>query len=311
LIGFGVFIHPMADPLVSVVTGTFNKAAYVRQTVESVLAQTFSDFEYLVVDDRSTDGTREILHAFGDRICLVEREANSGVPGIPRNQGVLASRGKYIAFLDADDLWDPEKLESQVAFMEAHPEIPFSHTGCRVIDASGVELRVRHEGALPPTGNCFKALLNHCWVTTSTVMLRRSLSEQMGGMLEDVQWRTGEDYEYYMRIAARHPMGLLEGVLASYRSQGAGESVSQESCNWKGMPEYVPVLIHLLEHPEIWEGVADREDLRRALRANCLENGYFWLEHGRKDRARWFARTLFKHKMLEMSVFELLLKSLR
>ena len=77
------------------------------------------------------------------------------------------------------------------------------------------------------------------------------------------------------------------------------------------MPEYVPVLIHLLEHPEIWEGVADREDLRRALRANCLENGYFWLEHGRKDRARWFARTLFKHRMLEMSVFELLLKSLR
>jgi glycosyltransferase involved in cell wall biosynthesis len=300
----------MADPIVSVITGTFNKASYVRRTIESVLSQTFTEFEYLVIDDCSTDGTLEILREFGDRIRLIERGANSSVPGIPRNQGMAEARGKYVAFLDADDLWDPDKLTRHVAYMEAHPEFPLSHTYCRVIDGNDVVQRVRHEGMLPPAGFCFKAMLKHCWVTTSTVMLQRALFQELGGMREEPVWRTGEDYEYYMRIAARHPIGLVDEVLAAYRGQGVGGSISQESCNWRGMPEFVPVLLDLLEQPSNWAGAADVHDVKEALRSSCLDNGNFWLENGRKDHARWFAKTLLRHRLLEMSGLKLFLKSL-
>ena len=113
-------------PSVSVVVGVYNKERYVGECLRSVLAQTYGDFELIVVDDCSTDRSVAEIQAIRDaRVRFIPLSVNSRRPAVPRNRGVELAQGKYIAFLDADDRWLPGKLEKQVAFMEAHPEVGF------------------------------------------------------------------------------------------------------------------------------------------------------------------------------------------
>src|SRR5947207_2336490 len=106
--------------LVSVVIPTFNSADFLVQALESVLAQTYQDFEILVVDDASTDRTQEAIRPFADRITYLRQEP--GGPSVARNRGILQAKGELIAFLDADDLWRPAKLTRQVEYMKHHPD---------------------------------------------------------------------------------------------------------------------------------------------------------------------------------------------
>ena len=143
----------MNKPRVSVCIGAYNRKDTIRACVDSALAQTWPDREIVVVDDASTDGTREILQSYGDAIRLILRDANSGICPITRNQAAAAAKGEYVAFLDSDDVWYPEKLAKQVAFLEAHPEVPLCHTLCDVIDAQSRVVGVRHGlGVVPATG---------------------------------------------------------------------------------------------------------------------------------------------------------------
>ena len=110
----GLWCSGMNGPKVSVCIGAYNRKDYIRECVDSVLAQTWPDREIIVVDDASTDGTREILQAYGDSIRLILRETNSGICPITRNQAAAAARGEYVAFLDSDDLWPPARLQRQL-----------------------------------------------------------------------------------------------------------------------------------------------------------------------------------------------------
>ncbi len=121
---------------VSVIIPTYNRAALVAEAVASVLAQTWRDFEVLVVDDGSTDGTIEALAPYASRLRLLRRESRGGVSAA-RNTGIKAARGEWLAFLDSDDLWLPEKLSRQMAYLAAHPDLssarprrPGSAGGC-------------------------------------------------------------------------------------------------------------------------------------------------------------------------------------
>lgn len=134
----------------SVIIGTYNCASFLPGLWACLDAQTFRDFEIVVVDDASTDGeTLAALEAMGDRIRLIRRTENSGTCELPRYQGVKAARAPLCAFLDADDRWDPTFLERCVMYMQTHPAAALVHTYVRVVDADDNVQRIRHEGVMP------------------------------------------------------------------------------------------------------------------------------------------------------------------
>jgi len=124
-------------PKVSVIIPTYNRANFLRSAIQSVLNQTFKDFEVIVVDDASTDNTRQLIHEFvDDRICYIAHNKNRG-GSASRNTGIESSKGKFIAFLDDDDMWMPTKLEKQLLLVNMNPEISVVYTGARIIDKDG------------------------------------------------------------------------------------------------------------------------------------------------------------------------------
>lgn len=287
----------MDTPLVSVCIGAYNRKDTIRECVDSALGQTWENKEIVVVDDASTDGTREILEGYGDRIRLFLRKQNSGICPATRNQAAREARGKYVAFLDSDDVWYPEKLARQVEFMEGHPEIPLCHTLCNVIDGESRVAGVRHgAGVVPGTGWIFERLLDHCWITISTVMVRKDLFGEIGWFNEGEPYgKLGEDHEFFLRVAKKHPIGLVPEVLAEFRKAGQGITAN----NWKANPEPVPLFQALLERRDLWDGVVPRRRMVRALTDKCDENAWFYRNRGESARALWFVRQTLKADWLD------------
>ena len=282
----------MENPLVSVCVGAYNRKDTIRECVDSALAQTWANKEIVVVDDASTDGTREILQEYGDRIRLFCRETNSGICPVTRNQAAEAAKGEYVAFLDSDDVWHPDKLAKQVEFMESHPDIPLCHTLCNVIDKDSRVIGVRHGlGTVPGTGWIFERLLDHCWITISTVMVRKSLFGEVGMFNTGEPYgKLGEDHEFFLRVAKKHPIGLVGEILAGFRKAGQGITAN----NWKANPEPVPLFQALLYRRDIWDGMVPRRRMLRALMDKCNENAWFYRNRGECDRAWWFVRQALK-----------------
>ena len=276
----------MSEPLVSVCIGAYNRKDYIRECVDSALAQTWPHKEIIVVDDASTDGTREILQSYGTSIRLILRDENSGICPITRNQAVGAATGTYVALLDSDDKWYPEKLAIQVGFMENHPEIPLCHTLCDVIDAQSQWVGVRHgAGVVPATGMIFERLLDHCWITISTVMIRRSLFDEVGGFNPARPYGyLGEDHEFFLRVARNHPIGFVPEVLAGFRKAGQGITAK----NWTANPEPVPLFYALIARKDIWGGVVPKRRMIRAHSDACLANAGHWRNAGNARRSMYF-----------------------
>lgn len=275
----------IALPLISVCIGVYNREKYIRETLEDVFAQTYKPLEIIVVDDASTDGTVDILERYGDRIKLIKRSANSGICPVTRNQAWRAATGTYTAFLDSDDGWLPDKIEKQVAFLEEYPDIPLCHTYCLLMDEYSKPCGIRHEGALPPTGPCFKALLRHCIITNSAVMMRNNIHEKVGGrFIEDRRYGIwGEDLEFYLRVARSYDVGLIEEPLTKYRRSESNIS----SGNWKYIPESVPAHELILRRPDIWRGIVERSEVVGSVVDNARANGRYWAERGYTGRVLW------------------------
>lgn len=186
-------------PAVSVVVPAYNAAWCIRRAVDSVLAQTFTDFELIVVDDGSTDDTPAVLNTYGDRLCLV-RKPNGGLSSA-RNAGIEAARGRYVAFLDADDWWLPEKLRRQIALMEADPALVFCSTAARIESPDGDVLGEWACGNSPlPTLEAIFATNAHVAGSGSAVVARRDAFARTGGF--DERLRSLEDIDMWMRLAA-------------------------------------------------------------------------------------------------------------
>jgi len=278
----------MSKALVSVIIGVYNKERYVEECLQSVLRQTYPHFELIVVDDCSTDGSlAKIRKVQDDRIRLVQLAGNSGRPAIPRNQGLAIARGKYLAFLDADDLWMPEKLEKQVAYMESYPEFLLVHAQCKVVDGDGNFLRLRHEGRLPPAGDNLLPLLEHCWISISSVMVKKALVDRIGVFDEDPGLRAREDYAWLLRAAVTAPFGVIEECLAMYRS--SEDSISHMGGNWRSSPRDFLSHRNALDHSERWCGkIGEKRLVEIAFRA-AEENAYFWRRRKEAGKAAWFA----------------------
>lgn len=193
--------------IVSIVLPTYNRHRLVCRAVDSVLDQSYRAFELIVVDDGSTDATADRLTGYGDRITVI-KQANRGVSAA-RNAGIQAASGEFIALLDSDDVWLPQKLERQIAFFRANPKAEICQTE-EIWIRNGVRVNPgkRHK---KHSGMIFEKTLPLCLVSPSAVMLRKSLFDEVG--LFDESLPACEDYDLWLRISWRYPVHLIDAPL--------------------------------------------------------------------------------------------------
>jgi len=204
---------------VSVIIPTYNYGRFIGEAVDSALAQTRAPLEVLVVDDGSTDGTAEVLAAYGDRIRVL-RQKNSGV-AMARNAGIAAARGEYLAFLDSDDAWYPRKLERQMPRFDAEPSLGLVHCGAETIDSGGRTLKTSVDGL---EGRVAEAMLRLdrevIMPQGSSIVVPKRVAEEVGGF--DARLPPSEDWDFCYRVAARYAVGYVPEVLVRYRLHGSG-----------------------------------------------------------------------------------------
>jgi glycosyltransferase involved in cell wall biosynthesis len=197
----------MKTPLISVIIPTYNRARLLKETIDSVLKQNFQNFELIVVDDGSTDNTGEILSDYKDHIQVLAQK-NKGVSAA-RNLGISKAKGEFIAFLDSDDLWLPEKLTAQVDFFQSHPDALVCQTEeIWIRNGKRVNPKKRHKKY---SGMIFEQSLPLCIVSPSAVMMRKSLFEKVG--LFDEHLPACEDYDLWLRISCQYPIYLINTAL--------------------------------------------------------------------------------------------------
>jgi len=210
------------NPKVSVVIPTFNRAHLIQDALESVFAQTYKDYEVVVVDDGSTDNTREVLKPYLHRIRYVWQE-NQGVAAA-RNRGIFLAKGAYITFLDSDDKWVPEKLKRQVDYLETHPSVSLVYGQMISYSVN----RPDEKKMLPQRiVRSFKELIKESdQIPTSTVMVRKRCLEAVGGF--NPSFYITEDYELWLRVSRRFQIDYLEGVVAEYRVHSSNVTLDVE-----------------------------------------------------------------------------------
>ncbi len=210
--------------MISVIIPLYNKAASVGRTLRAVLAQTYGDFEVVVVDDGSTDGGADVVRSVGDgRIHLVS-QANAGVSAA-RNRGVREARGEFVAFLDADDEWFPDYLEAQHCLTQKYPQCAVFATSYAIRPAGGEDApavlrRLPFEGEDGVLTNYFEvAACSHPPLWTSAVMVRRAAMDAIGGF--PVGIRSGEDLLTWARLAVRYDIAYCRRPLAVFVNDAA------------------------------------------------------------------------------------------
>jgi glycosyltransferase involved in cell wall biosynthesis len=207
-------------PKVTVVIPAYNAMRYLPETMETALAQTFTDFEVLVVNDGSTDHTAEWVSQVTDpRVRIVSQE-NKGLAGA-RNTGIAHAKGEYIAYLDADDLWEPTKLEKQVRCLDENPEVGLVYTWTALADQDGKSTgRVISSHA---EGNVWQELIEFNMVCCgSTPLIRRSCFDVVGLFSPDVS--PSDDWDMWLRIANKFSFGVVKEALIRYRQHPSNSS---------------------------------------------------------------------------------------
>ncbi len=206
-----------STPLVSVIIPAYNATAFLGETLDSVLAQTYPNLEIIVVDDGSTDATPELLDSYGDRIRVL-RQANAG-QAAARNHGAREARGELLAFLDSDDLWDPDKIARQVELLGRFPAALAVYCDHRTIDAQGRPVASNAALDYPrASGDMLRALLlGCCIITPGLVLLRRHAFDASGGFDEAPLMRGHEDYALWLRLATQGSFVYSPDTLVSYR----------------------------------------------------------------------------------------------
>lgn len=199
-------------PHISVIIPTYNRLEFVQKAIQSVYGQTYSDFELIIIDDGSRDGTEEALKKTALPQTQYLRQENRGVSAA-RNRGITRATGEWICFLDSDDHWLEKKLARQIDYHKKHPDIVVSQTG---------EIWIRHGKRVnqmkkhhKPTGDIYEKCLEMCCVTPSSVMIHRSVFDTVG--LFDEALPACEDYDLWLRISCRYKIGLLpEDLIVKY-----------------------------------------------------------------------------------------------
>lgn len=199
--------------LISIITPTYNRACYLPETIRSALGQTYTNFELIIVDDGSEDDTCSVLEPFlADTRVRYFYQRNQG-QSVARNAGIGQSSGSLIAFLDSDDIWQPDKLEKQVAVFEACPNVDIVHGDEAMIDEHSELISVKNMARY--SGFITRQLLADNSVSITTALVKRRCFEEMGCF--DVSVGVADDYELWLRFSARYRFHYEPGIVASYR----------------------------------------------------------------------------------------------
>jgi glycosyltransferase involved in cell wall biosynthesis len=263
-------------PLVSVIIPTYNRVALVQEALASVQAQTFRDFETVVVDDAGTDGTWEVLSACREIrvLCHPQRRGVSAA----RNSGIAASRGQWLAFLDSDDLWLPDKLARQVAYLATRPDLRLCQT-----DETWVRRGVRVNKPLShrkAAGRIFLPSLWRCMISPSAVMVHRRLFVDHGAFDETLP--AAEDYDLWLRLTWRYEVGLVDAPLIIKRG-GHPDQLSGQ----RGLDRFrIRALVKLLAEPDLPGPYARAARRTLAVKAAIYAQGCD--KRGRQKEAAWY-----------------------
>ena len=201
-------------PTVSVIVPTLDDRDYLEEALKSILAQSFWDYEVIVVDGGSSDQSLAVIRRYEKRISWF-RQSGKGVSRA-KNEAIAKARGEYITFLDGDDLWYPEKLEIQVNFLSDHPEYGFCSSDVDFFDEEVIIIK----GAIstekkPRSGYVFDELFTNNFISSATIMLRRECFDRVGNFDEEIFF--AEDTDMWLRVAKEFKLGYIPKSLAKYR----------------------------------------------------------------------------------------------
>lgn len=268
---------------VSVIIPSYNAEAFISETVDSALAQTYQDLEIIVVDDGSTDNTRRVLQQYGDRIRYVYQR-NSGV-SMARNTGIAIATGEYIALLDHDDVFLPEKLEEQVKILDADPDVALVYSDSYLVDFSGKLLGRMFDGVQPHRGRVLPELFLNNFIPCLTAVIRKQVLDKVGLFRPDLH--IVEEYELFLRIAELYPVDFVHAPLAKYRVHETSFSNRDVEL---GCQESMAVAEECLErNPDLKHALGRKTEQKRAnlhyvLGRACILKGK--MEEARKQFAR-------------------------
>lgn len=257
-------------PRISVVIPTYNRQGLVVEAIESVLAQTYSEFEIIVVDDGSTDGTTARLQPYLDRIAY-KKQNNQGLAAA-RNTGIRLTQGEFVCFLDDDDLWEPTKLATQIEFADAHPEYALLATEIQGIDTEknkiGKSKSLKYEIR---NGMVVEHLLFANWIAPSTAMVRRKCLDEVGGFDEDIR-SFGEDWVMWMRLASKFPVYFIPEPLVLYRYHSGQMSLDRPEEQFRSLMlclQKISVLPQFQKKPYLLREAEYRICMGRAWQDRC------------------------------------------
>jgi len=284
-------------PLVSVITATYNMADYVCEAIDSVLAQTVPDVQCVVVDDGSTDRTREVLARYADdpRVKVLHQE-NAGQT-VSKNRGLAAADGEYVGFCDADDRWRPEKLAVQLPLLRERPEVGVVYADFQCIGPAGEDVATPRWTC--PSGRITGALLADNFVHFPTVLTRKAILEEFGGFDESLSMAI--DYDLWLRVSTRYDFLHVPQVLVDYRIWGGQMShrTGERLDNAFRMMENF-----LARHPDS----VSKAEADRAWAHTYVTRGIWHVKQGRPDEARAdFGRAL-GHRPLDARLWKTLVK---
>ena len=272
-------------PRVSVILPSYNRSQSVGLAVESVLKQSFRDFELFVVDDGSEDDTVEILDSIPGPFSILRLRENAGVSHA-RNCGIRSTDSEWVAFLDSDDVWHPQKLEKQIDAISDRPEHLLHFTDeIWIRNGKRINPKLRHQKR---EGWIFQPSLELCLMAPSTVMLKRELLEQCG--LFDEELPVCEDYDLWLRITAHHQVSFLNEALMT-RSGGHADQLSRK---YWGMDRFrVQSLKKILANVPLRK--EDEMATRRVLKKKCeiLLNGF--RKRGKTEEISYYESLIKTH----------------
>lgn len=249
----------MSDPLVSIVTPVYNGEQYILETIESALAQTYKNIELIIINDGSTDNSAAIIKPFlkDSRVIYIEQK-NTGVAAA-RNAAIKHAQGKYVGFLDQDDLWLNNKLEIQIAALEQDESIALVHSKQSFIDSHGNV--IQYDWITGASGYCFEDMFKKNRIAVLTVLIRKSIFDEIG--LFNEQLSGADDYEMWLRVILKYPVKYIDQSLVFYRFHDS--NISKNSFKMTILEHKVITTI-IFEHPEAYDLVG-----KKAVRARLYE----------------------------------------
>ncbi len=289
-----------ARPLVSVVMNCLNSAKYLREAMDSVFAQTCTNWEIIFWDNVSTDESAEIAQSYGDeRVRYFKGEVTVPV-GQARNLALAKCRGELIAILDCDDLWYPEKLEKQVPLFLADEQVGIVYSDTLFFNSAG---KVKQQSTLRThcRGHCFPELLNAYMISLETVVFRKAALDSLDHWVDE-GFEMIEDYDLFVRLGVDWKIDYVPEVLAKWRVHG-------ESGTWQSPDQFVEEKRRMLEQLERVPKIREQyeSDLKVAWKSQAFEEARVCWKNGKSSRAREILREQlndnWKARLIEIATF--------